>query len=400
MPTTLLIEPFGGMAGDMFLAALLDLGDPRFTLAHLERLAEELVPGEARLASKTVWRGSLSGLHLDVATPETTTAPHRHLADLVELLQRSSLGAPARARAGAVLRAIAVAEGRVHGCSPDEIHFHEVGAVDTLIDVGGAALALELLGVQRVLATPPLVGSGTVRCAHGDMPVPAPATAELLRGLPHVLGGGGERLTPTAAGILAAWVESFEPSGGFTAQRVGYGAGTKEFPSGPPNIVRVQLGRSGGGSDASYERVWLAEANLDDATPQEVGHAVSRLRAAGALEVWTVAVQMKKDRPGVVLSALARAGERGVLERAFFGATPTLGVRWTQLERRAAARTDGTVEVDGVVVRVKRRLATEDVPARVQPEYDDLVALADRVGVSLERARELVLARVSLDPQP
>jgi uncharacterized protein (TIGR00299 family) protein len=390
MATTLLIEPFGGMAGDMFLAALLDLGDPRFTLADLERLADELVPGEARLATETVWRGSLSGRHLAVVTPESAQPPHRHLADLVVLLGRSSLGPDARARAERALRAIAVAEGRVHGCAPEEIHFHEVGAVDTLIDIGGAALALERLGVERVLASPPLVGSGTFRCAHGEMPVPAPATAELLRGLPHTLGGGGERLTPTAAALLASWVDSFDGEGTFTAASIGYGAGTRDFPSGPPNILRVQLGAAGGAGPLR-RRAWLLEANLDDATPQEVGHAIGRLREAGALEVWTTPAQMKKDRPGVVVAALARDEQRTRLEEVLFAATPTFGVRWTAVERRESERSESTVTVEGGAVRLKRREAGEGIPPVVQPEYDDVAALADRLGVSLAEARRRAL---------
>ncbi len=390
MGATLYIEPFGGMAGDMLLAALLDLGDPRFTLADLERLAQELVPGEAQLRSEVVWRGSLSGRHLDVRTPESATPPHRHLADLVGMLERSSLGAGAVARATAVLRAIAVAEGRVHGCAPEEIHFHEVGAVDTLIDVGGAALALERLAVTRIVASAPLVGSGTFRCAHGEMPVPAPATAELLRGLPHQLGGGGERLTPTAAGILAAWVDTFEPEGAFRCERIGYGAGTKDFPSGPPNIVRVQLGQ--GAAGAARRRVWLLEANLDDATPQEVGYALGKLRAAGALEAWAVPVQMKKDRPGVVVSALARDTERDGLEAVLFEHTPTLGVRWTAVERREAQRAERTVTVDGIAVRLKQRVGEPGIPERVQVEYEDLARLATAQGISLEAARVRVFA--------
>ncbi len=228
-PDTLFIEPFSGMAGDMLLAALLDLKDPRFTLEDLRKLADALVPGEAVITTETAWRGSLSGVLLDVRTPESVQPPHRGFRDLERKIAAAPLSENARRRACSVLWRIAVAEGRVHGCSPEEIHFHEIGAVDSLIDVCGACFAFERLGIERVVATPPLVGSGMVRCAHGEMPVPAPAVAELMRGVPCILGGGGgERLTPTGAALLLEFVERFEAPGAFTAQAVGYGAGHRD----------------------------------------------------------------------------------------------------------------------------------------------------------------------------
>jgi len=386
--TTLWIEPFGGLAGDMLLAALLDLGDARFGLEHLSALAEELVPGEARLASEEVWRGSLRGRTLELATPESASAPHRHLAELVALLDRSSLPPRARGRAVSALTALAEAEARVHRTTVAEVHFHEVGAVDTLIDVGGAALALELLGVERVRSSPPLVGSGTVRCAHGEMPVPAPAVAELLRGRPIRIGGGRERTTPTAAALLAAWTDDFEPPAGFTARAVGYGAGHADPAEGPPNLARVQLGEL---SSPGPERAaaWLVEVNLDDMPAAEIGHAVGELRAAGALEVWTHAVQMKKDRPGVVLSALARADTRAALERVLFDQTSTFGVRWREVERSECRRSQVEVALEGIPVRVKVR----ERPARpveecdLFPEHDDLARAARELGRPLAELR-------------
>src|SRR5688572_26685504 len=242
-PELLFVEPFSGMAGDMFLAALLALEDPRFTLGDLQGLAEALLPGEVTFATEIAWRGSLSGLVLTVTTPESDRAPHRGLSDCLELIARSPLSLEARRRAGNVFRRIAEAEARVHGTSVEQIHFHEVGAVDALIDICGAALALDRLEVRRVLSTPPLTGTGTVHCAHGEMPVPAPGTAEILRGLPMVVsGGGGERLTPTGAALLAECVDAFHPPGLFMAARLGYAAGHRDPREGPPNILRVQLG--------------------------------------------------------------------------------------------------------------------------------------------------------------
>ena len=272
--------------------------------------------------------------------------------------------------------------------------------MDTLVDVCGAALALERLGVERIVSTPPLTGEGTVDCAHGRMPVPAPAVAELLRGLPFVLGGGqGERLTPTAAAILGEVVDSFEAPGAFVVQAVGYGAGTRDPREGPPNIMRVLMGESGAGS-VPGQRVdaWCLEVNLDDMTAEEIGHAVEKLRAAGALEVWTSAVQMKKDRPGTLLSALARDDVRDALEACLFEWTTTLGVRWSKVARRECGRRSIQVDAFGETVRVKVRErpaypgASPFGERDLSPEHDDLVRAAEAGGVTLREARASVVA--------
>jgi uncharacterized protein (TIGR00299 family) protein len=392
----LFLEPFGGMAGDMLLAALLDLKDPRFTLADLQALANELVPGEAVLTVESAWRGSLSGAKLDVRTSESGTTPHRRFADLAQLIGRSSLSKTAREHAVSTLRRIAVAEGRVHGCAPEEIHFHELGAVDSLIDVCGAALAFERLGIDRCIATPPLVGSGTVRCAHGEMPVPVPAVAELLRETPHVLGGGGERLTPTGAALLIEYASSFGAPGEFTCERIGYGAGHRDPPNGPPNVLRAQLGRRAP-AKAAPQLAWQLDCNLDDMTGEEIGFLVQRLRAAGALEVWTTAVQMKKDRPGTIVSALCREDARAALEHVVFEHSTTLGLRWTQHGRTECAREPIEVRVLGDTVRGQRRLRPGRPPAEkdLAFEYDDLARVAASHSLSLREVERLALRAAS-----
>lgn len=399
---TLFIEPFSGMAGDMFLGALLALEDPRFTLADLEGLAEALLPGEVRFTAEVVWRGSLSGLMLSVVTPESESAPHRGLSDCLAIVERSPLSHAARARASAVLRRIAVAEAAVHGTTVEQIHFHEVGAVDALIDICGAAMAIDQLGIRQIFATPPLTGTGTVRCAHGEMPVPAPGTAEIMRGLPLVIaGGGGERLTPTGAALLAEYVEAFEAPGRFVASRIGYSAGHRDPKVGPPNILRVQLGAAG--QSVTGAVVWLMEVNLDDMTGEEVGHLVGLLRECGALEVWSAPVQMKKNRPGVVVSALCRAEQRRDLEQVLFANSSTLGLRWLQCERTESARAEREVQIAGRPVRVKFRLgAGSSGHFDASPEHDDLAAIARATGRplrDLEReAIDLALANPAIPP--
>jgi uncharacterized protein (TIGR00299 family) protein len=389
----------------MLLAALLDLGDPRFVLADLEELAHALVPGECTISLETAWRGNLSGKLLTVRTPESTALPHRGYEDLARIVDASPLSPAARARAKSVLRRIAVAEATVHGTTPEKIHFHEIGAVDTLVDVCGAAFALERLSIERVVSAPPATGVGTVRCAHGEMPVPVPAVAELLRGKPHVLGGGsGERLTPTGAAILVEVADSFDPPGAFVADRIGYGAGSRDPADGPPNILRLQLGLclqlGTERKEAPAARAWLLEVNLDDMTGEELAHAARSLREAGALDVWSTAVQMKKDRPGVVLSALCRAEKRGELERVLFEETPTLGVRWIECVRTECGRRTIEVELGGVSVRVKLRErptypgASPPGERDLSPEHDDVARAAAALGVSLREAERRAIAAV------
>jgi len=391
-PEVLYIEPFSGLAGDMFLAALLALEDPRFVLRDLEELADALLPGVVRLSTEVVWRGSLSGLMLTVSTPESELPPHRGLSDCLEMIAASPLSPAARARASKVFRRIAEAEARVHGTTVDAIHFHEVGAIDALVDICGAAHALERLGVRRVLATPPLTGTGTVRCAHGEMPVPAPGTAEIMRGLPMVVGGGGgERLTPTGAALLAEYVDEFRAPELFVASRIGYAAGHRDPREGPPNILRVQLGMLGG----SEHRVgaWLMEVNFDDMTGEELGHLLQILRERGALEAWSAPVQMKKDRPGSVVSALCRADRRQDLEQAIFAHSSSLGVRWLCCERTELEREQREVELAGGRVRVKVRLGANPLGHfDVSPEHDDLARLSRESGRPLrELEREVVV---------
>ena len=399
-PDTLFLEPFGGMAGDMLLAALLDLGDARFTLDGLRELAQRLVPGEATVEVERVWRGSLGGLQVTIRTPESETLPHRHYADLEALIQRAQLSSGVAQLACRVLWRLAEAEARVHDTTPDQIHFHEVGAVDTLIDVCGAALALEQLGVRHVRSSPPLVGSGTVQCAHGQMPVPAPAVAQLLRGRECRLGGGGERLTPTAAALLVCLCEDFQAPTAFRSHAIGYGAGHRDPAEGPPNLVRVQLGQvlAAGVADEQEPRegatAWLLEVNLDDMSGQEIAHAVRALRSAGALEAWTAPLFMKKDRPGTLLAALCRAESRRALEEAVFTHSASFGLRWTEVQRTECGRSQLVVEVEGVQVRVKRRVrplaggARMDGPGRdLFPEDDDLARLVSASHMSYAEAR-------------
>ncbi len=399
---TLLIEPFGGLAGDMFLAALLDLGRPELGFEDLRAFVERLLPGACRMEQRAVARGGLRASYLWVETDESADPPHRHLADLLAIVEGSGLAPRARARATSALEAIARAEAAVHGTTIEEVHFHELGAVDTLVDVCGAAFALERLAVGSLRARPPYAGGGTVRCEHGELPVPAPGTLAILGARPWIPGAGGERLTPTGAALYASWTE--DQGDGASALRTlahGYGAGTREPREGPANLVRVQL-CEGADERAGGETVVQLELNLDDATGEEVGFLVGALREAGALEAWTQPVQMKKDRPGALVVALCAPAARAALEAVAFRHSPTLGVRWSERARTTCARETLSVELDGASVRVKRRLRPGGGPPErvdLSPEHDDLAALARRSGAPLRaleaRAIELALRRLA-----
>jgi len=407
---TLYLEPFGGLAGDMFLAGLLDLRQPELTLDGLREFVGAILGDACRLEETEVARGALRGRHLEVRTDESDEPPHRHLADLVALVAGAPLGERARVRAVAVLERIARAEARVHGTSVDAVHFHEIGAVDTIVDVCGAVWALERLGIEEFLSAPPYAGGGSVDTAHGEMPVPAPGTLGVLGELPWIAGIGGERLTPTGAALYAELARTGSPGHAETIAH-GYGAGTREPREGPPNLLRVQLldardvGSAGGG--VPRREAWLLECNLDDTTGEEVGFLLEELRRAGALEAWSAPLHMKKDRPGTLVSALCRRASREALERVAFTHSPTLGVRWSPRERAECERRSLQVTLDaggderdpvGVPVRVRVRLRPDGGPVLaedVSPEFDDLAALARERGVPLRRleaqARELAL---------
>ena len=393
MDQALWIEPFGGAAGDMLLAALLDLEHPDFGLSELRGLAARLFPEGLRLELEETRRSGLRGKHLKVSSSEAQAHVHRGLSELLELLQRAELGAGAQALAEDCLQRLGRAEARVHGIPLESVRFHEVGAVDTLLDIAGVALGVERLGVQQVYCSPPLLGSGTVSCAHGELPVPAPAVVQLLLGRPQLTGGDGERTTPTGAALLSSMSETFEVPPSFQTQRVGLGAGTRETLEGPANLLRIQYGLCATGGASGPDPVWLLEVNLDDMSAEEMGHALGEIRRVGALEAWFVPVQMKKDRPGVVLSALARQADRASLEQVVFTWTTSLGLRWTQVERTECERSELTVLVGSEPVRVKVRhrpqqLGGPEAGERdLFPEHDDVVRAAQAGNETLREVR-------------
>lgn len=368
----LVFDPFAGISGDMILGALLDLGYPE---ERLRAVARRLGADENAVRIETVSRRGIACRSVRFELPEETG--HRHLADVLPLLEAGLADAPeAMAFASRVFRRLAEAEGAVHGTSPDEVHFHEVGAMDAILDIGLAADALQVLGVVRCYTRPIAIGRGWVDIAHGRFPVPAPATARLLEGMPvRETRWEGECTTPTGAAVLAEATGGTEPPTLLRPRASGYGAGARD-PEDRPNCLRVFL------ADVSSEEdteLMIVQSDLDDLAPEYVPPALDAIRAAGAVDVTTVVVGMKKGRTGLRIEALApREALEAVLE-AYFTSTTTIGVRYWPVGRQALPREAETRAWHGSSIRWKA-VRLPDGEWRAKPEFDDVVRAARETG--------------------
>jgi hypothetical protein len=445
--SVLYLDIFSGISGDMFLGALIDLG---VGLPELERQLSRLPVGGYHLHASRQIRAGIAGVKFDVhieatdgaapgrpadprrAGPGTHahagdeahahsrgpshaghTAPasshgadsHAHArtaAEIRELILQSGLSPWVQAKAVAVFRRVAEAEGKIHGRDPDTVHFHEVGAIDSIVDIVGACVALELMDRPRVFASPVVEGTGWVQCAHGRFPVPTPATLEILgaRGVavtqcdePH------ELVTPTGAALLAEFVEVFGPMRDLQPGRIGYGLGTRENRT-RPNVLRAVLGETAGATgdgalDWETDTVAVLETNLDDVSPEILGHFVEHALAAGALDVFYTPIQMKKNRPGVLLSVLCAPSEADRFAELVLRCTSAFGVRRHLAERRKLPREFRSVETPFGPVRVKvGRLNGQVVQAA--PEYESCRALAEQARVPLRQVYEATLRALNL----
>ncbi|HLM57361.1 MAG TPA: nickel pincer cofactor biosynthesis protein LarC [Pyrinomonadaceae bacterium] len=381
---TLYFDCFAGISGDMTLGALVAAGaDPR---ELNERLAGLGVEGW-ELTFEKVDRSGIGATRAVVRTEEQHH--HRHLADIERIIDNSRLGDGVKERARKIFKRLAEAEARVHDVPVERIHFHEVGALDAIVDVVGACVCFELLGVERFLCSPLHVGSGTVEMAHGRFPVPPPAVAELLKDAPvYSTDITGELVTPTGAAIVSTVCEGFGPLPSMRLERTGYGAGGRDYKN-FPNVLRVLVGQAEGA--ARDERLLVVETNVDDATPQALGHLMEKALAAGALDCYFTPVQMKKNRPGVLVSILCRPAEREGVMELLFTETTTIGARSYEVERRALERESVKVETEYGAISVKVSRLRGGVTT-CTPEYEECREAAARAGVALRAVEEAARA--------
>jgi uncharacterized protein (TIGR00299 family) protein len=369
---TAILDPFSGIAGDMTLGALLGVG---LDAEWLRALPAQLGLDDVRVDIREVLRGELVCWKVDFEIPPQ---PHgRHIKEIRELVARSGAPDHVRARADAAFWAIATAEGEIHGLPPEKVHLHEVGAVDAILDVLGVIWGLAELGVEDVRCGPLRTGDGTVKAAHGLLPVPAPATLKLLEG--HAIRpgpeGAGELVTPTGAALVRV-LSSGPPPEEYVPIRSGYGAGTKDFP-GRANALRVILAEVGTVAEGSRETVVVLACDVDDMSPEYLAAVADRARTEGALDVVLLGTTMKKGRPGMRIEVLARREDAARLEALLLTETTSIGVRRSPASRLALPRRQAEIELFGHSLRVKI-VMLPDGGSRAKPEFDDVqrVALA------------------------
>jgi uncharacterized protein (TIGR00299 family) protein len=379
---TLYFDCFAGASGDMILGALVSVGvEPR---ALVEQLSLLNVSGY-EIDFETVDRSGISATHARVRTAHEHT--HRHLGDILKIIYESRLSDSVKDRAARIFSRLGEAEARIHNVPIERIHFHEVGALDAIIDVVGACIGFELLEIEHFVCSELHVGSGMVEMAHGRFPIPPPAVAELLKGVPVYSSDiKGELVTPTGAAIISTVCREFGPLPKMRIERTGYGAGTREYQN-FPNVLRLMLGDDATAEDFRDERLLVIETNIDDMSPQIYGHLMERAFALGALDCYFTPVQMKKNRPGVLVSILCTPAERDAMCELLLKETTTLGVRFFEVQRRSLTREIVSVETEFGAIDVKVARMNGRV-LKGMPEYEQCRAAAQKANVSLQTVEQ------------
>jgi len=395
--TTAYFDCFSGVSGDMVLGALVDLGvPPEWLNSQLVRLPLSGFDIESR----QVMRSGIQGTQVTVAVQETHH--HRDFGHIRDLIRHSDLSEAVKADSLAVFQILARAEAKIHGCDPEQVHFHEVGAMDAIVDIVGACLAKAYLGIETIIASPLPLGHGFVTCAHGTLPVPAPAVLEVLKGVPVYSGNQDKELvTPTGAALLVALAERFESLPLMQVQRIGYGAGTHELKA-QPNLLRVMLGTLDLGQStdipgAGSEKLVMVETNIDDMNPEIFGFLMEQLFIDGALDVSWVPVQMKKNRPGTLVQVLCEPDKQGAITARILAETTSLGVRFYEVRRVTLKREAVEIETPLGVVAAKKVIDGEGA-GRISPEFESCKQIAREQGLPIRRVYEAVAAVAAKTP--
>ncbi len=369
---------FSGISGDMTLGALVDAGVP---FDHLRSELEKLGLSGYRITAEKVRRSGLAATKVNVQLDDQKQ-PARRLGDIRKIIDSSGLASAVKEKSLRIFQRLAEVEAKVHGSTIEAVHFHEIGAVDAMIDIVGSVIGMERLGITEIVASPLNVGSGSVKTAHGILPVPAPATAELLKGIPFYSSSTNfELTTPTGAAIISTLATSFGQLPQMRTDTIAYGAGDSDFP-GHPNVLRLFIGEHA----ATYEedRSVLIETNIDDMNPQIYDHVISRLLAAGAHDAYLSPVIMKKGRPGILLSVLTDTRKEDALLDILFRETTSIGVRISEVGRKKLSREITTVETPYGPVRVKISRKGSEV-LTITPEYEDCKKIAEEKQIPLKQ---------------
>ncbi|MDM7994521.1 MAG: nickel pincer cofactor biosynthesis protein LarC [Acidobacteriota bacterium] len=382
----LFIEPFSGISGDMMVAALLDLG---FSFEELQAKLAQLPLNNYQLSVQKCSRSGIQALKFDVQTGHEHA--HRTFADIRSMIELSGLSSWVKEKSVEAFRRLAEAEGKIHGQPPEKVHFHEVGAVDSIVDIVGAMIAMESFMPVRVVSAPVNVGQGTLECQHGTYPVPGPATQELLRGIPTYSNSvTGELTTPTGATLLATLVEEFGSQPALKILKTGYGAGTRQTP-GNANVLRIALGDPFSEASLSPEEtVAVLEATIDDMSPQLYGHFQEKALAAGALDVYATPIYMKKNRPAMKVTCVCAVADVDRLADLMFRETTTIGARYSLAQRKTLRREFLKVETEFGAVTIKISCLGPQAVNFV-PEFEDCRRLAMEKGVSLKEVQSAAI---------
>jgi len=391
---TLYFDCFAGASGNMILAALVSLGVDKTAL--IEQL-RRLNISDFNIEFSTVDRSGISAVYADVKVPHERV--HRHLSDIKKIINESTLSEAVKERAVAIFTRLAEAEAKIHGIEVEKVHFHEVGAMDAIVDVVGACIGFEMLGIERFTCSKVHVGSGFAQMAHGRFPIPPPAVAELLTRAPiYSTDIEGELITPTGAAIISTVCESYGAIPELKVERTGYGAGTREYKD-FPNALRIILGETDRNAISDHrplttDHLVLLETNIDDLSPQILGYVMDKAFLLGALDCWFTPIQMKKNRPATMVSVLCDLSKKDDITALLYSETSTLGVRLTYVDRECLPREVVKVRTEHGEVAVKIARFNDKI-VNAKPEYDQVREIAERIHKPLKEVEQEVLDKLN-----